>query len=543
VIVRDTVAPTAVLSSVPAILTVGQSFTASAAKSFDAGGHIVSYEWQLDAGVVVETATPSLTFPADPSQPLVVGVHVVRLVVTDDSGNESAPASKSLVVRDTLAPIAVLSAPALVPFGADIDVSGEQSVDVGGHIASYLWKLDGGLPISGGSPDFTFAFDPAHPFAIGSHLAHLTVTDDSGNVSAPVSAAIRVVDAHVPTAFVDAPATAAFGVGFAVSGASSVDFDGEIVRFIWTIDAQPPVETGDDTFTVAGGLSLGVHTVQLVVQDDDGNLSTSASATVRVLDQSAPTAIIDAPALVAHGADITASGGRSVDVGGRIIEYMWRLGGGVPIVLDVPGVTFDVSPGTPLAPGPHVLELIVTDDSGNESEPATATVRVADGVAPTAILDVPSTVPFAQDVVVSGVRSADVGGELVRFVWQLDDGAPVETAGATHTFHVDPASPLALGRHRVRLVVGDDSGNQSAPDEAEFFVIDSVAPTAVITAPATIVVGNALNVSGDRSSDVGGHVARYLWRLDGGPQIEQSTPAQTFGAALRCSRSAPTPSS
>jgi hypothetical protein len=528
--VQDTVAPTAVVA-VPATAGFGAPVTASGGASSDVGGHIVTYRWQLDGGAVIETLVPSVTFAADLVHPLALGVHVVRLVVVDDSGNESAPDSRSFVVRDDLAPTAVLSAPALVPFGADIHVSGEQSSDAGGQIANYRWSLDGGLPVSDSDPDFTFAFNPATPFAIGSHLVQLTVGDDSGNVSAPASATIQVVDAHVPTALIDAPATTPSGVGFTVSGARSVDFDGEIVQFIWTVDAQPPVVTHEDTFTVAGGLFLGVHTVQLAVQDDDGNRSAPVSAAVRVLDESAPVAIIDAPTLVPYGADITASGGRSVDVGGRIIQYSWRLDDGAPLARDVPGVTFVVNPGAPLAPGSHVVELIVMDDSGNESDPATAVVRVADGVAPTAILDMPATIPFAQDVEVSGARSADVGGLLVRFVWQLDDAAPVETTDATHTFHVDVASPLALGRHRVRLVVGDDSGNQSAPDDAEFFVIDSVAPTAVITAPATIVVGDALHVSGDRSSDVGGRVARYLWRLDGGGQIVQSSPAQTFGAA------------
>jgi PKD repeat protein len=532
VIVRDTVAPTAVLS-VPSTVAVGSNVIAVGAKSSDVGGHVVSYEWQLDGGTAVETATSSFTFLAsDPAHPLTLGVHVVRLVVTDDAGNESAPDSESFVVRDTLAPIAVVSAPALVPFGADIPVSGEESIDVGGDIVAYQWRLDGGPVIALNDPGFTFAFNPASPFAKGSHLVQLTVVDDSGNASTPVSALIQVVDAAVPTAVLDAPATASAGVGFIVSGERSVDFDGEIVTWVWTVDAQPPVATADDTFAVPGGLSLGVHNVKLAVRDDDGNQSAPVSATVRVLDRSAPTAIIDAPALVAFEADITASGARSADTGGRIIEYSWRLDGGSPLVLPVPGVTFDVSPAAPLAPGPHVLELVVKDDSGNESDPATAFVRVTDGVAPTAILDAPATVPFGQDVEVSGARSADLGGELTRFVWQLDDQDAVETPDATHTFIVDPSAPLAIGRHRVRLVVGDDSGNESVPDEAEFLVVDSVAPTAVITAPATIVVGNALNVSGADSSDIGGEVRRYVWRLDGGSQIDQDTPERTFGAAL-----------
>ncbi|HZI81113.1 MAG TPA: PKD domain-containing protein [Vicinamibacterales bacterium] len=534
VTVRDTVAPTAVVDA-PAAVGFGVSVTASGQQSSDVGGEIAAYEWQLDGGPPIVTPVPSVTFTATLANPLAIGVHVVRLVVTDDSGNQSAPDSATFLVRDTLAPTAVLSAPALVPFGSDITVSGQQSADVGGQLSEYRWSLDGGPPIVTDTPSFTFVAAPASPLSIGTHLVQLVVVDDSGNQSAAASRQVRVVDAQVPTAILDAPATVSVGQGFTASGARSVDFDGEIVEYIWRLDARPPVAIDQPAFTVAvdpaNPLLPGLHTVQLVVRDDSGNESDPASATVRVVDDFAPTAIIDAPDLVPFGADIEVSGGRSVDIGGRITQYIWRLDGGVPIALDVPAKTFALNPAAPFSPGPHVVELVVVDDSGNQSDPSTATVRVADGVAPTAVLDVPATVPFGENVEVSGARSADVGGRLVLYRWSLDDGPEIETADPGHTFVVAPAQPLTLGRHRVRLVVGDDSGNQSVADEAEFIVVDSVAPTAIITAPPTLVVGEPLAVSGERSFDVGGRVHRYVWRLDGGDPIAQDLPTQTFGAA------------
>jgi hypothetical protein len=72
--------------------------------------------------------------------------------------------------------------------------------------------------------------------------------------------------------------------------------------------------------------------------------------------------------------------------------------------------------------------------------------------------------------------------------------------------------PLPLGRHRFRLVVLDDSGNKSAPDEVEIIVADQTAPTAVLNVPKVVAFGNSFNLDGTRSFDAGGgKVVQYVW--------------------------------
>ena len=69
---------------------------------------------------------------------------------------------------------------------------------------------------------------------------------------------------------------------------------------------------------------------------------------------------------------------------------------------------------------------------------------------------------------------------------------------------VSAAKPLPLGRQRFRLVVVDDSGNRSAPDEVEVIVADQSAPTAVLNAPKVVNFGQRFNLDGSKSFDVGG---------------------------------------
>ena len=73
--------------------------------------------------------------------------------------------------------------------------------------------------------------------------------------------------------------------------------------------------------------------------------------------------------------------------------------------------------GAELRPGVHVFQLVVVDDSGNESAPVMREVRVVDQTRPNAVLDVQSTVAFGESFVLSGEKSFDIGGTIKEFRW------------------------------------------------------------------------------------------------------------------------------
>ena len=88
----------------------------------------------------------------------------------------------------------------------------------------------------------------------------------------------------------------------------------------------------------------------------------------------------------------------------------------------------------------------------------------------------------------------------------------IETEKPVIEVTVDPANPLPVGRHRFRLVVVDDAGNQSKPDEVTVIVADQEAPTAVLVGPEVVGHGARFELSGERSFDVGGgRIAVYRW--------------------------------
>ena len=93
-----------------------------------------------------------------------------------------------------------------------------------------------------------------------------------------------------------------------------------------------------------------------------------------------------------------------------------------PIKTDVPTVEVTIDATNTLPVGVHTFQLIVTDDSGNDSQPALVEIVVRDTTAPTAVIDGPREVGFGNPFDLSGVRSSDPApGRVVSFTWTLVD--------------------------------------------------------------------------------------------------------------------------
>ncbi len=91
-----------------------------------------------------------------------------------------------------------------------------------------------------------------------------------------------------------------------------------------------------------------------------------------------------------------------------------------PLKTDAPTIVVDVSgpTGSPLAVGQHVFQLVVVDDSGNESKPSQFTVLVKDTQAPTAAISAPPEVSFGQSFTLDGSKSSDLPpGKIVTWIW------------------------------------------------------------------------------------------------------------------------------
>jgi len=99
------------------------------------------------------------------------------------------------------------------------------------------------------------------------------------------------------------------------------------------------------------------------------------------------------------------------------------------IKTDDPLLNVKVSSQNPLPIGTHTLELIVVDDSGNESKPAQVKVVVKDTTAPTAVLTIVdaagrtltnNTLEFGASFGLIAKGSVDLPpGKITRYFWSL----------------------------------------------------------------------------------------------------------------------------
>ncbi len=95
---------------------------------------------------------------------------------------------------------------------------------------------------------------------------------------------------------------------------------------------------------------------------------------------------------------------------------------GVTVETAEPGVEVTINPDAPLAVGRHRFQLVVVDDSGNNSLPDTVDVIVRDSKLPTAVLTVPTQVEFGENFGLDGRKSSDVApGRVVKYIWTLID--------------------------------------------------------------------------------------------------------------------------
>jgi hypothetical protein len=198
-------------------------------------------------------------------------------------------------------------------------------------------------------------------------------------------------------------------------------------------------------------------------------------------DTTRPTAVLDAPSRVGPGQALVLRGNRSVDQGGSVVRYAWRrlTGSGGTMVVNQTYQTTSSSFTVPqtasnrLAVGQHRFQLVVTDDSGNQSSPAVrvVTVRASDTTPPTARLSGPKTLPFLATLTLSAAGSKDPGGTIRKYRWThvsgpggtLSAGRSRETTRPSLRLPQSAKSPLLPGTHRYRLVVTDAAGNKSRP--------------------------------------------------------------------------------
>jgi hypothetical protein len=292
-----------------------------------------------------------------------------------------------------------------------------------------------------------------------------------------------------------------------------------IVVYEWYLDDE--YYGGEMTFSDSG-ISVGDHTMELIVEDNEGLRSEPAQEPFQILPP-IPLAHLDSidPSPAKVGEVITFSGhctGASGDVE-ECDEYRWDIrsdtDGSTLFSLYGAIVTVDN-----LTEGDYEVWLRIIDGNGTVSswvsdslsvgppnKTPVATITISPDPLPSSAF-VPEYYQFVEITFSSG-SSSDSDGNLVGWRWWFD-GALVSTSPDwVTTFD-------SLRDGTVKLQVMDDDGVWSGNNSRQFRIVANTAPTAaILLTPAMAVEIDALVTLNGSGTDAEGYIAGWEWSLDG----------------------------
>ena len=292
-----------------------------------------------------------------------------------------------------------------------------------------------------------------------------------------------------------------------------------IVVYEWYLDDE--YYGGEMTFSDSG-ISVGDHTMELIVEDNEGLRSEPAQEPFQILPP-IPLAHLDSidPSPAKAGQVITFSGhctGASGDVE-ECDEYRWDIrsdtDGSTLFSLYGAIVTVDN-----LTEGDYEVWLRIIDGNGTVSswvsdslsvgppnKTPVATITISPDPLPSSAF-VPEYYQFVEITFSSG-SSSDSDGNLVGWRWWFD-GALVSTSPDwVTTFD-------SLRDGTVKLQVMDDDGVWSGNNSRQFRIVANTAPTAaILLTPAMAVEIDALVTLNGSGTDAEGYIAGWEWSLDG----------------------------
>jgi len=153
----------------------GVAVTFDGTASGDPDGDIVTWSWDFGDGNTGSGATPGNTYAAS-------GEYLVKLTVTDDSGETDTDVTTATIGTGNLPPVADAGGSYGAAVGALISFDGTASDDPDGTIVSWDWKF--GDDTTGTGPTPTHSYSEA-----GKYFVLLTVTDDQSVVDSAVTLA------------------------------------------------------------------------------------------------------------------------------------------------------------------------------------------------------------------------------------------------------------------------------------------------------------------------------------------------------------------
>ena len=481
------------------------SFTVTAT---DAASDTLTYRWDFDNNGTVDQSGPNSTVThAYPNE----GNYTLLLTVADDDG---ASITRTLALSiSNAAPIAAMNG----PFSGDegttsIAFDAGSSRDPGVNDAlSYVWNFgDGSPPVSSRTANHTYAAD-------GTYTVVLTVTDDYNPPASDTEQATVTIRNVAPTARITggpfSVAETAPTVNFNGSTSSDPGADDLTLTYLWNFGHGSPSTAVNPSHTYPN--DDGTYIARLTVTDSDAITGTT---TVQVtVNNLPPTAAITASPQSTDENDPTVSfnASGSTDPNDPIVEYRWNFGDG-----NTATTTGAQTDHTFNDNGIYTVSVVVVDDDGATSAPATIQVTVTNAGPQNASLTASSQTAGEGASITFNATVNAPSIDTLSYQWNFGDGITqtTTTSPVTHPYGDN-------GVYQATVTVTDDDNGTVSSTPVQI-TITNLPPTASFSANPQNTDENNLTINFDAgaSADPGNDALTYSW--DFGDGTQESGPAE-----------------
>ncbi|MGH2958378.1 MAG: Ig-like domain-containing protein, partial [Solirubrobacterales bacterium] len=384
---------------------------------------------------------------------------------------------------------------------------------------NFATPVNGATPVSGTTyNDTTATSGTSYNYVVRSVLIGSSgqqIASGNSNETAALTA-----DGTVPTgvtlaaipATISADETFTGNANDTISGVASVFFEYRTSPSgAWTEaceETTSPYSCDFDTTITADGL----YDFRTRAVDGAGNTTSSTIQTNRRIDNTDPTATVNAVAAYVRGT--IALGGTAADAGSGIasISLQYRLVGAPSWTTLCTPATSPISCNlntTSRPDGLYEVQLVVTDNAGNVGIDVNSVDFTIDNTGPSITMTNPGANLSGVDLLESTVSDAGSGIATVQYQYKLSSGATwinaCSSSVAPYSCNFNTAS-VADGTYDFRAIATDALGTQTTSATIASRVIDNTSPASVtLTNPGTPLRATVtLNAA---ATDTGGGIA------------------------------------
>ncbi len=427
----------------------------------------------------------------------------------DLANNRGSDTSRTFSIGDDQSPTVTVTAP---PTGAEIEKGttytiiwdASDNVEVTSREISYICDGQPWTVINTADGN-TGAYEWSVPYVNKPNCRiQVKVFDGAGNSNFHITGVFSIGDFTDPQVTITKPATGetvAQGSAYAITW-TATDNNGIESRALHFSSDNGATWSGIDTATGNTGtfnwtapmLISANCLIMMNVYDTARNLGTAVTQPFSIVDQSAPTVSVTAPAtgaILKQGAttNITWTAENRLSIVNRAI-YFSANGTDFEKIDSALGNTGNFTWTIPVVSSANcAIKVFAYDESANQGVGVSGTFSIVDGTAPTVTVVTPtagSDLPQGSvcDITWTAEDKPGIASRAIYFSANGTDFEKVDSALGNTGTYAWTVPTIISAACKIKINVYDEAGNPGTNESGVFNIVDVVAPTVAIVTPA-----------------------------------------------------------